>query len=123
MEGNLGVPAAGEACPFWENRRWNLLLAGLMLWQAWMTLTLFGPDHPFRHLFSVEPIVSGKHPLHLYHGYLGAYSFYKTGTLCCYDPNFQAGYPKTPVFDGATEQEIKSTRVIGMAPSLLWPSL
>ena len=24
------------------------------------------------------------------------------GTLCCFDPAFQAGYPKTPVFDGSS---------------------
>jgi hypothetical protein len=87
---------------FWSHRYWTFILAALILWQAWMTLTLFGPDRPLRHIFSNEPIVSGKHPLHLYHGYLGAESFYNTGSLCCYDPNFQAGYPKTPVFDGAS---------------------
>ena len=87
---------------FWDHPFWNVILLGLVIWQGWMTLTLFGTDRPWEHLFSSEPIVSGKHPLHLYHGYLGAYSFYATGSLCCYDPNFQAGYPKTPVFDGGS---------------------
>src|SRR5205085_487294 len=87
---------------FWDHHCWRLVLVALLAWQAWMTLTLFGPDHPLQNLFSDEPIVSGKHPLHLYHGYLGARSFYKTGSLCCYDPNFQAGYPKTPIFDSAS---------------------
>jgi len=36
---------------------------------------------------------------HLYHGYLGAKAFLERGTTCCFDPNFQAGYPKTPIFD------------------------
>ncbi|HXG10974.1 MAG TPA: hypothetical protein VNK04_14535 [Gemmataceae bacterium] len=67
-----------------------------------MTLTLFGPDRPWRRLVDDQPILSGRHPLHLYHGYLGARSLYERGTLCCYDPNFQAGYPKTPVFDSGS---------------------
>jgi hypothetical protein len=99
---NLSAEPAPIAPGFWDHPRWNLVLTALILWQVWMTLTLFGTDRPWRHLFSDEPIVSGKHPLHLYHGFLGAHSFFETGSLCCYDPNFQAGYPKTPVFDGGS---------------------
>ena len=51
-------------------------------------------------LFDARPIVSGRHPLHLVHGSLGAGTFREWGTTSCYDPTFQAGYPKTPVFDG-----------------------
>ena len=29
-------------------------------------------------------------------------SFFERGTLCCYDPGFQAGYPKTPAFDSGS---------------------
>jgi hypothetical protein len=76
-----------------------LALVAMLLWQGWMTLTLFGPDRSWQRLVSDQPIVSGRHPLHLYHGYLGAQAFRNQGTLCCYDPAFQAGYPKTPVFD------------------------
>jgi hypothetical protein len=67
-----------------------------------MTLSLFGPGHPWERLRNFQPIVSGRHPLHLYHGYLGARAFRETGSPCCYDPGFQAGYPKTPVFDGGS---------------------
>jgi hypothetical protein len=84
-----------------NHRLWLVLLVALFAWQGWLTLSLFGPD-PRRGLLGDEPIVSGRHPLHLYHGYLGARSFYERGTLCCYDPSFQAGYPKTPVFDGGS---------------------
>jgi hypothetical protein len=84
-----------------NSRLWLLLLLALVAWQGWLTLSLFGPD-PVRGLLDDEPIVAGHHPLHLYHGYLGAYSFYQRGTLNCYDPAFQAGYPKTPVFDGGS---------------------
>jgi hypothetical protein len=49
-----------------------------------------------------RPIISGSHPLHLYFGWLGATSLRSTGNLYCYDPAFQAGYPKTPVFDSGS---------------------
>ena len=64
-----------------------------------------GPVRPrcaWQALLDDRPLVSGRHPLHLYHGALGARSFLKNGTLSCYDPAFQAGYPKTPVFDGGS---------------------
>lgn len=67
-----------------------------------MTLSLFGRYEPWEQITSAEPVVSGSHPLHQYHGYLGAQSLLWTGTMCCYDPFFQAGYPKTPVFDAGS---------------------
>jgi hypothetical protein len=82
------------------NLGWGIVVLGLVVWQGWATLGLFGPDHPWRRLLDDEPIVSGRHPLHLYHGYLGVRSWLLAGTSCCFDPAFQAGYPKTPVFDG-----------------------
>lgn len=81
---------------------WLIVLLGLLVWQGWMTLTLFGGDDPWQRLLNEQPIVSGRHPLHLYHGYLGAQALRDSGTLCCYDPAFYAGYPKTPVFDGGS---------------------
>src|SRR5262249_37441310 len=68
-------------------------------WQAWLTLTLFGPEDPWTRLQNEQPILSGYHPLHQYHGYLGAQALLRRGRCCCYDPAFQAGYPKTPIFD------------------------
>ena len=65
-------------------------------------LTLFGSDHPWRAVTDERPILSGRHPLHLYHGTLGAAAFATRGATTCYDPQFQAGYPKTPVFDGGS---------------------
>jgi hypothetical protein len=67
-----------------------------------MTLQLFGDDAPWDQMLDDQPILSGRHPLHLYHGFLGAQAFRHTGTSCCYDPAFQAGYPKTPVFDSGS---------------------
>lgn len=91
--------AALPPCSVGSHAIWLVLLAGLIGWQVWLTLGLFGTDDPVARLFSSEPIVSGRHPLHLYHGWLGARSLIDQGCSCCYDPAFQAGYPKTPVFD------------------------
>jgi hypothetical protein len=79
-----------------------VILTGLVAWQGWMTLALFGADDPWKRLVDDQPIVSGTHPLHLYFGWLGSSSLYEQGTLECYDPAFQAGYPKTPVFDSGS---------------------
>jgi hypothetical protein len=81
---------------------WLVVLAALLAYQGWMTLGLFGPDQPWQRLRDDGPILSGRHALHLYHGYLGAQSLLERGTLSCYDPAFHAGYPKTPVFDGGS---------------------
>jgi hypothetical protein len=85
-----------------DHPAWLLALAPLLAWQAWLTLGLFGPDRPWERLLDDQPVVSGRHPLHLYHGFLGARTLWERGTLSCYDPAFHAGYPKTPVFDGGS---------------------
>lgn len=104
-----------------DSRLWWLVFLGLLAWQAWLTLSLFasGPNFgdntdgavadlatracaAWQRLIDDEPIISGRHPVHLYFGFLGAQSFRERGTLCCYDPAFQAGYPKTPVFDAGS---------------------
>ncbi|MFQ3592706.1 MAG: hypothetical protein SNJ82_05870, partial [Gemmataceae bacterium] len=87
-------------CPG-RTRWWRLALLVLVGWQGWLTLGLFGPN-PWTQMLSEQPILSGRHPLHLYHGYLGARSWAERGTLCCYDPAYHAGYPKTPVFDSGS---------------------
>lgn len=80
---------------------WLVGVAGLLLAQAGLAVAFFGPDFPAS-LRDDRPIVSGRHPLHLYHGYLGSQTFFRTGSTACFDPAFQAGYPKTPVFDGGS---------------------
>lgn len=84
--------------------RWfaYLPLLALFGWQGWLTATLFGPGSPWDRLTNDQPIVSGRHALHLYHGYLGAQAFAEDGSLCAYDPAFQAGYPVSPVFDSGS---------------------
>jgi hypothetical protein len=85
-----------------EHPAWRLVLLALAAYQAWMTLGLFGPGRPWRRVLDADPIVSGRHPLHLYHGFLGARSLCERGTSSAYDPAFQAGCPKTPVFDSGS---------------------
>jgi len=97
-----------------EHRAWWLLLLVLLIWQSWMTLTLFGREQPWKHLLDDQPILSGRHPLHLYHGCLGARALREHGSFSCYDPAFHAGYPKTPVFDsGSRPAELMLTLVGG----------
>src|SRR6516165_8714318 len=100
MDRQFLAKADGSAPPTSpESPIWYLVGLVLIIWQGWMTLTLFGPDHPWDRLLDEQPIVSGRHPLHLYHGYLGAQSFSRTNHFCAFDPQFDAGYPKTPIFD------------------------
>src|SRR5205823_4870414 len=93
---------AWTVCPPGDGPLWLVVLAGLVVCQAWLTLGLLGPGDPWTKLTNDEPLVSGRHPLHEYHGCLGATAFCEQRTFTCYDPAFQAGYPKTPVFDSGS---------------------
>jgi hypothetical protein len=77
-------------------------MLGVVAGQAWLTLGLFGDEHTIAPVLDERPVLSGRHPLHLYHGYLGARSLLARGGLSCYDPSFFAGYLKTPVFDAGS---------------------
>lgn len=79
---------------------WLVALLLVLVGQAGLALHLFGSTARFADLTDPRPIMSGRHPLHLYHGWLGASTFRDRYTTSCYDPSFQAGYPKTPIFDG-----------------------
>jgi hypothetical protein len=88
--------------------QWLLGAAGLvvlLLWQAWLTLGLFG-SYPWPHLVDDEPVLSGAHPQHQYFGTIGAQALKGSGRQCAYDPAFQAGYPKTPIFNGSRFAEV-----------------
>jgi hypothetical protein len=115
MNPEAALPAPALPPPTFRNRPvWAVVLLGLVVWQGWMTLSLFGRDQPWQRLIDGQPILSGRHPLHLYHGLLGASSFLSRGELSCYDPAFQTGYPKTPVFDsGCRPAEMFLTLVGG----------
>jgi hypothetical protein len=85
-----------------DSRLWLLPILALFAWQGWITLTLFGTERPWEALCDDRPVLSGQHPLHQYHGHLGARAFLQHGSTSCYDFSFQSGYPKTPVFDGGS---------------------
>jgi hypothetical protein len=93
-------PIEPSSRPIGAHPLWLLPLAALLAWHGWLTLSLFGPDRPWERMLDPQPLTSGRHPLHLYHGFLGARSLYERGTPSCFDPSFHAGYPKTPIFDG-----------------------
>src|SRR5207248_4164669 len=65
-----------------------------------LALQLFGPAASWDAVWDDEPVVSGRHPLHYYHAGLSALAWQRSHSFVCFDPTFQAGYPKTPVFDG-----------------------
>src|SRR5262245_21813829 len=87
---------------FRRSPAWLLVLAGLVAGQAWLTLRLFGSDLPLDRLTSDEPVLAGNHPLHAYHGLLGNRVWHERRATTCYDPAFQAGYLKTPIFDAGS---------------------
>jgi hypothetical protein len=75
------------------------VLLALTMGQAAATFAQYDPDRSWRPLCDARPVMDGRHPLHLYHGQLGAKSWRDGNRGSGYDPAFQAGYPKTPVFD------------------------
>lgn len=76
----------------------SIVALGLIVFgQLQLAVDLFGG---WAGLNSAAPIVSGRHPLHVVHGSLGVQALLDHGSTSCFDPSFQAGYPKTPVFDG-----------------------
>lgn len=86
---------------------WIIAVLLLVGGQAGLTAQLFGGGCNFTPLFDSRPVMDGRHPLHFYHGGLGASTFRERGASTCYDPAFQSGYPKTPIFDaGARSSEV-----------------
>jgi hypothetical protein len=100
------VDKSADATAHWNGSICLLSLVGLLAWQTWLSLGLFGPDDPWRTLLDDRPVISGAHPQHLYLGYLGAQSLAGSGTICVYDTAFQIGYLKTPIFNGSRIAEI-----------------
>ncbi len=96
------TPTRSPTDGFRANPAWLVAAAAVVFAQAGLALALFGPNRPWTAVTDERPILSGRHPLHLYHGTLGAASFRHSRSAACYDPAFQAGYPKTPVFDGGS---------------------
>ncbi|MBI2804500.1 MAG: hypothetical protein HYX68_05890 [Planctomycetes bacterium] len=91
----------------WKLPTWAWLggVVALLAWQAWLTLALFGSE-PWVNLTDDRPIVSGAHPQNLYLASLGAAAFTSRGRTIGFDDKFQAGFLKTPIFDGARLAEV-----------------
>jgi hypothetical protein len=102
-----GAPPQPQPVPepgFGVSPGWWLVIAGSVLWHALMTLALFDDgSQSYSGLLDERPVVSGRHALHLYHGYLGAREFSRLGRFGVYDPAYGAGYPKTPWFDSGSK--------------------
>ena len=99
-------PTTPEILPRWPRLAGATTLVLLLVWQGWLTLGLFGPAYPWLNLTNDLPVVSGAHPQHQYLGAIGAQMLHTTGSFCAYDPAFQAGYPKTPIFNGSRLAEV-----------------
>jgi hypothetical protein len=94
---DVAADAGFRRSPFWL-----AVLAILVAGQGWLTLRLFGPDSALDRLTNDDPVLDGQHPLHAYHGLLGNRVWHERRTTTCYDPAFQAGYLKTPIFDAGS---------------------
>ncbi len=94
--------SASWTLPVWA---FWLGMAVLCAWQGWLTVALFGPD-PWEQILNDQPIVSGFHPQHIYIGSLGAKGLTTHWMTVVYDFAFQAGWPKTPIFDGGRLAEL-----------------
>lgn len=66
---------------------------------ALATVRTVAGDQPLSTAFDDKPIVSGRHPVHLYHASAGAAAFHDTGDCAGFDPNFAAGFARTPAVD------------------------
>ena len=82
---------------------WLLVVAAIVFGQAGLAYQFFEGSAGMN---DSRPVVAGRHPLHFYHGLLGAETFRQRYATACVDPAFQAGDPKTPVFDWARWQVI-----------------
>src|SRR5689334_12475982 len=60
---------------FRSSPAWLLAAAAVVVAQAGLALALFGPGRPWLAVTDERPVLSGRHPLHLYHGTLGAAAF------------------------------------------------
>lgn len=77
-------------------RWWWLVGGAVLVGHSVAVAQLFGG---WAGLCDERPLLSGRHGLHQYHAVLGAARLWQAGQNVCYDPAFEAGYPKTPVFD------------------------
>jgi uncharacterized membrane protein YeaQ/YmgE (transglycosylase-associated protein family) len=86
---------------FRDRPQWLLALVLVLIGQGGIAVKWLGGFESGSYQFNNLPVTSGEYPLRLYHAGLGAATLRENFGSTCYDPNFQAGYPKTPIFDAA----------------------
>lgn len=92
MEGSRSKPNAASTT------LWLACALSILVWHAVMVAGMWGGQDCWATLLDDRPVTSGSHPLHQYHGWLGARSLIDRANLCCYDPRFQAGSIRSPAF-------------------------
>ncbi len=92
------APPISAAHGFRHRPLWVLAAVGMLAAQVGLALQLFGG---WGGVLDDRPVTSGCHPLHQYHAGVGAGSLREHARSSAFDPAFQAGYPKTPVFSSA----------------------
>lgn len=75
------------------------LLLAVCLGHAALTVRAVSADRPISAVFDEQPIVSGRHPIHLYHAAAGAEAFRSHGECASFDPYLAAGFARTPAVD------------------------
>lgn len=102
MRSSMADDGPGQVgCGFRRRPAWLAAVVLLAVAQVGLAGRLFDADRPWDAVADDRPVLNGRHPLRLYHAGLGADTFRRSLAVTCFDPNFQAGYPKTPVFDSA----------------------
>jgi hypothetical protein len=102
-----------------HERSYALAWLGLLLvllTQIFCVLHVFGGIANGYRVWTDQPILCGKHPLHTYHGLIGSESWRRSGSGSCYDPTFQAGYAKTPIFDSGSRPAELACRLLPGQP-------
>src|SRR5436309_3066186 len=99
MEAPVLIAAKDSRGLTWRHAGWGAALALVMAVHVVVTVNAFGDDRPIANIRNDDPIVSGRHPFHLYHATAGAAAVRVRDTSACYDPFLAAGYARTVAVD------------------------
>jgi hypothetical protein len=99
MDAPVTIAAKDSRGLSWRHAGWGAVLALVMAAHIAVTFQAFGDSEPIAAIRNDEPIVSGRHPFHLYHAMAGAAGVRTRGTSACYDPFLAAGYARTVAVD------------------------
>ena len=90
-----------ETTTFNAEKSWVAGLKSLSMWLAIGIIALPSAASILSNRFenTEDLFSSGSHPIHQYHGWIGAKGLLAKGIPTAFDPAFHAGYIKTPLFD------------------------